>query len=173
MQVREGTHADAASLVCTNTSLRRAARRLGQLYDDAIAPSELTSPQALLLAQIDALREDFGSDGPPLQVLAARLAIGISAVTHALRPLVRDGLVELRPDVHDRRAKHAGLTPLGRERYQTMYALWAEANRRVEEVLGPSSAETLRRLADAVASDAFLEAYAAHAKLAIQKAEST
>ena len=46
-----------------------------------------------------------------------------------------------------------------------MYVLWEEANRRVEKVLGPSSAETLRRLADAVASDAFTEAYAANAKL--------
>ena len=158
---------DAADLVCTNTSLRRAARRLGQLYDNAIAPSGLTSPQALMLAQIDALGGEFGSDGPPLQVLAARLAIGISAVTHALRPLVRDGLVELRPDANDRRTKHVGLTPLGRERYQAMYVLWEEANRRVEKVLGPSSAETLRRLADAVASDAFMEAYAANAKLVI------
>lgn len=34
---------------------RRAARRLGQLYDEAIAPTGLASPQALLLAQIDKL----------------------------------------------------------------------------------------------------------------------
>ncbi len=163
----DATHTDAAELACSNTSVRRAARRLGQLYDEAIAPSGLTSPQGLLLAQIDALGGEFGPDGPPLQVLATRLAVSISAVTHALRPLLRDGLVQLRPDVRDRRTKHAGLTPLGRERYETMYALWAEANRRVETVLGAGSAETLRRLADAVASDAFLEAYASRAKLSI------
>ena len=166
-RVLDATHTGAAELACSNTSLRRAARRLGQLYDDAIAPSGLTSPQALLLAQIDALGGEFGSDGPPLQVLATRLAVSISAVTHALRPLLRNGLVELRPDARDRRIKHAGLTTLGRERYRTMYALRAEANRRVETVLGAGSAETLRRLADAVASDAFLEAYASHAKLSI------
>ena len=39
------------------------------------------------------------------------LAISISAVTHAMRPLVRDGLVRLQPDARDRRTKHAGLTP--------------------------------------------------------------
>jgi hypothetical protein len=39
--------------------------------------------------------------------------------------------------------------------------LWAGANDRVEEVLGPDSAATLRALADEVASDEFLVAYGA------------
>ena len=155
-----------ADLACSSTSLRRAARRLGQLYDEAIAPSGLTSPQALLLAQVDALAGEWGGDGPPLKILASRLAVGVSAVTHALRPLVRDGLIEVRSSPRDRRTKHARLTPLGRERHATMYTLWAQANRRVETVLGPESAETLRRLADTVASDAFSEAYASDTPLA-------
>jgi len=146
-------------LVCTHTSLRRAARRLGQLYDEAISPTGLTSPQALLLAQIDKLGAVYGEEGPPLQVLAGRLAIGVSALTHALRPLVREGLVELRPDARDRRTKHGVLTPLGRARFQEMVALWGEASERVEAVLGDKETEALRRLADTVASQQFLDAY--------------
>ena len=146
-------------LVCTHTSLRRAARRLGQLYDDAISPTGLTSPQALLLAQIDKLGAVYGEEGPPLQVLAGRLAIGVSALTHALRPLVREGLVELRPDTRDRRTKHGLLTSLGRARFQEMVVLWGEASERVEMVLGDGAAEALRRLADTVASQQFLDAY--------------
>ncbi|CAL8479450.1 protein of unknown function (plasmid) [Caballeronia sp. S22] len=46
---------------------------------------------------------------PTLQNLATTLVIKISAVTHALRPLVRDGLVALRPDEQDGRAKCAAL----------------------------------------------------------------
>jgi hypothetical protein len=37
--------------------------------------------------------------------------------------------------------------------------LWAEANNRVEDVLGRDSAATLRALADEVASDEFLASY--------------
>ena len=147
-----------AELVCTETSLRRAARRLGRLYDEAVAPAGINATQVSLLAQIAG---DRRTEGPTLQDLAERLAIQISALTHALRPLVRDGLVEVRRDADDKRIKHGVLTPLGRTRLQDALQLWAAANRRVEGVLGSSLAEDLRGLADQVASQEFLDAYAA------------
>jgi len=144
--------------VCTNTALRLAARRLGQLYDEALAPMELKATQLALIAEIEKLSV-ANPRGPVLQELAARLAIQLSALTHALRPLVRDGLVELRPDAEDRRTKHGVLTPLGKARLSEAVVRWAAANDRVEAVLGPASAANLRALADQVASDAFLAAY--------------
>jgi DNA-binding MarR family transcriptional regulator len=146
--------------VCTNTALRVAARRLGQLYDEALAPLGLKSTQLALISEIDKL---MGADqqGPALQDLANRLAIQLSALTHALRPLVRDGLVELRQDAKDRRTKHGVLTPLGKTRLSEAMVGWAAANDQVEAVLGPASAANLRALADQVASDAFLMAFKA------------
>jgi DNA-binding MarR family transcriptional regulator len=143
-------------LACTNSALRRAARQLGHLYDEAAAPLGLKATQVGLLSQIDRLG---GKDGPTLQALAERLAIRISALTHALRPLVRDGLIELRPDAHDKRTKHAALTALGRKRLKDGIRLWEAANRRVETVLGSTSAGMLRALADQVSSKEFLDAY--------------
>lgn len=150
-----------AELTCTNTALRRAARRLGQLYDEALAPLDLKATQISLMAEIEHFSADGSKEGPTLQDLAGRLAIQISALTHALRPLVRDGLVELRPDAEDGRTKHSVLTRLGRKRLGEAVVLWAEANNRVEDVLGRDSAATLRALADEVASDEFLAAYSA------------
>jgi DNA-binding MarR family transcriptional regulator len=152
-----------AELACTNTALRRAARRLGQLYDEALAPIGLKATQASLLAQIGGLAR--GQEGPTLQDLAERLAIGISALTHALRPLVRDELVELRQDPRDGRTKRGILTRLGKARLREALPLWAAANRRVETILGPVSAEKLRGLADQVASQEFLDAYTARKRL--------
>jgi|ERR1700754_2114087 DNA-binding MarR family transcriptional regulator len=148
-------------LACTNTALRRAARRLAQLYDDALAPLDLKATQISLLAEIERFSVDGKKEGPTLQDLAGRLAIQNSALTHALRPLVRDGLVELRADAEDGRTRHGVLTRLGRKRLAEALVLWAGANDRVEEVLGPDSAATLRALADEVASDEFLAAYGA------------
>jgi DNA-binding MarR family transcriptional regulator len=144
--------------VCTNTSLRLAARRLGQLYDEALAPLNLKATQLGLIAEIDKLK---GADqqGPTLQELASKLAIQLSAITHALRPLVRDGIVELRQDAQDRRTKRTVLTPLGKTRLSEGVVHWAAVNDHVEAVLGPASAANLRALADQVASDAFLLAY--------------
>jgi DNA-binding MarR family transcriptional regulator len=67
--------------------------------------------------------------------------------------------VELRQDAEDRRTKHGVLTRLGKKRLSEALVLWAEANNRVEDVLGRDSAATLRALADEVASDEFLAAY--------------
>lgn len=155
---------EPAELACTNNALRRAARRLGRLYDEALAPLELKATQFGLLVEIDGCPRKDGREGPTLQELAARLAIQISALTHALRPLVRDGLVEVRRDAHDRRTKRGVLTPLGEVRLREALPLWAAANRRVETVLGSAAAEKLRSLVDKVASQEFLDAYTARTR---------
>lgn len=160
---REGA-GELSELACTNTALRNAARRLGQLYDEAVAPAGLKATQVAALAQVASLQDSDGQGWPTLQSLAERLAISISALTHALRPLVRDGLVELQPDARDGRTKRAALTPLGEDRLDAALVLWADVNRRVEAVLG-TSAETLRVLADDVTSPEFLAAYQARRPL--------
>lgn len=146
-------------LSCTHTSLRRAARQLTQLYDDAIAPSGLTSAQAMLVSQIDDMSGEGDGAGPSLQRLAQRLAIQISALTHALKPLARDGLVVIAPDRNDRRTKRALLTEQGQAQTKHMYALWAQTNERIGQVLGEGTTEQLRLLADQVAAPSFVEAF--------------
>jgi DNA-binding MarR family transcriptional regulator len=153
-----------AELACTHTALRRAARRLGQLYDEAVAPSGLKATQVGLLGQIAGVHDLGPREWPTLQALAERLAVSLSALTYALRPLTRDGLVELHPDAHDGRTKRAILTAPGEARLREAIVLWADANQRVEQVLG-SSAAALRALADDVISPEFLEAYEARQPL--------
>jgi DNA-binding MarR family transcriptional regulator len=144
---------------CTNTAVRRASRRLGNLYDDAFAAVGLKATQVSLLAEVDRMTTDNHQLPPTLQDLALKLAILISALTHALRPLVRDGLVELRPDEHDGRTKRAALTPAGAALLREAHAHWTTVNQRIEDVLGAESASLLRTIADHVASDEFLAAY--------------
>lgn len=147
---------------CNNTSLRRAARRLGSLYDAALEPLGLKATQLGLMAEIERVKAN-GDQGqePTLQELATNLAIQISALTHALRPLVRDGLIELQADERDKRAKRAVLTPEGIARLHAALAGWAEVNQRFEAVLGVEAAAALRAVADHVASDEFMSAFEA------------
>jgi len=154
----EGNEREASlNLACTNMALRRATRRLGQLYDEAMAPLDLKATQFGLLAAISSLTE-AGTE-PTLNEIAARQLIQISALTHALRPLVREGLVELHPDPEDRRSKRAALTPAGLNLLRQAASRWAQINGRVEKTLGPDVAEGLRVLADMIASERFLDAY--------------
>ncbi|WP_238180126.1 MarR family winged helix-turn-helix transcriptional regulator [Methylobacterium haplocladii] len=136
--------------------MRRATRQLGALYDEAFAPTGLKGTQLLLMWRIAELGTE---DDPTLLALADRLAVGVSALTHALRPLVRDGLVVLRTDAQDRRSKRASLTALGRTRVAEGALLWSTANRRVETLLGPAAAQMLRDTADRVASEEFAAAF--------------
>jgi len=144
---------------CNNTALRRAARRLGNLYDDALEPVGLKATQMGLMAELARLTALGEGRAPSLQELATQLAIQISALTHALRPLVRDGLLALKPDEDDGRTKRAVLTPAGSARLSEAGAHWAAVNQRVEAVLGVDAAAQLRSLADRVSSDEFLAAF--------------
>lgn len=105
------------------------------------------------------MKADNDGQAPTLQDLAVKLAIQISALTHALKPLIRDGWVVLKVDEHDKRTKRALLTPDGVELWQRALVYWATANERVEAVMGSDSAAALRAAADFVASDEFLVAY--------------
>ena len=144
---------------CNNTALRRAARRLGNLYDDALESVGLKATQMGLMAEIARMTAADQGRSPSLQELATALAIQISALTHALRPLVRDGLVAVLPDEDDGRTKRGALTVAGAKRLEEASACWAAANQRVEAVLGRDDAATLRALADRVSSDEFLAAF--------------
>ncbi|KRA98361.1 hypothetical protein ASD83_09420 [Devosia sp. Root685] len=144
-------------LNCTHTALRVASRQLTQLYDDALAPSGLTSGQSLVVSRIEEFGGVPGGTGPSLQALAKRLSIQISALTHALRPLVRDGLVEVVVDENDRRVKRAVLTAQGLKQTRQMTVLWRELNQRIDAVLGVGTTEQLRGLASLVAAPEFAE----------------
>jgi hypothetical protein len=69
---------------CNNTSLRKAARCLGKLYDGVLEPSGLKATQCILLTQI----YDLGS--PTMAKLANGLLMDLSATRHSLGPLIRE-----------------------------------------------------------------------------------
>jgi DNA-binding MarR family transcriptional regulator len=145
-------------VACTNTALRRASRRLGQLYDEAFAPIGLRGTQVSLLTQIDAMTgasKPGDKLGPTLQDLAGELALRVSGITHALSPLIRDGLVELLQDPADARTKHASLTTKGRARLRKAVEHWAIANQHVEKVMGSVNTAKLRELADRISVETF------------------
>ncbi|MBH0236500.1 MarR family winged helix-turn-helix transcriptional regulator [Methylobrevis albus] len=142
---------------CANSAVRRAARRLGQLYDDAIEGSGLRATQFSLLAQIRLL------GAPALQPLASALAMDLSALGHSLKPLLRDGLVTIEPDDRDRRVRRVSLTPAGARRLEDVERAWRAAQQRFEALVGADDAAALQRILSKVASPEFAAAFRAPA----------
>jgi DNA-binding MarR family transcriptional regulator len=138
---------------CNNAVLRQAVRRMGQLYDDAIAPCGLRATQSGLLAQIQHM------DGPTLRELASTIVMDLSALGHTLKPLVRDGLVDLVQDERDRRVKRVHLTGVGAAKLAEAMALWRTAQEGFEAAFGPEKAAELRTALCYIASEEFSQLF--------------
>ena len=139
--------------ICSYAAMRRATRRMGQIFDDALTPCGLKTTQMGLLSQIQRL----GS--PTLKVLADAIVMDLSALGHTLKPLERDGFVEIRKDPQDGRAKRVGLTEAGQRKLQEAAKLWRTVHDRCEDVLEPDKARELRRTLDWIASIEFAQQF--------------
>lgn len=141
---------------CSATALRKASRKLAQLFDEALAPCGLRSTQYSILVEI-ARR---AGDPPTLQALAAALVMDRSTLGHNLRPLERDELVAILPGITDRRRRHIELTPAGKRKLRTAHALWLKAQTFFHSVFGEKDAARLRATLLDIAYDHRLDALA-------------
>jgi DNA-binding MarR family transcriptional regulator len=139
----------SANPLCNAAAVRKASRRITQLYDDALRPSELRITQYALLEAID--RREKAP--PTLAELARVMVIDRSALGHNLRPLERDGLVALLEGQEDRRERRLVLTWQGKAKLREARPLWELAQGRFHEVFGPSRAAALRALLNELAYD--------------------
>ena len=133
---------------CFATSVRKASRRLTQLYDDALAPSGLRSTQFSILAEL-AKR----SAPPTLTELAETMVSDRSSLGHARRPLVRDGYVALRRGETDRRTQQIALTDRGHDKFQEGLTHWRTAQASFVSLYGSEWSETLRAAVLTIAHD--------------------
>ena len=124
---------------CHATALRKAARRISQLYESAMAQTGLRSTQFAILSELN----DRAEKPPTLAELAESLVIERSALGHTLRPLERDGFIVLR-EGGDRRQRHIVLTAKGKAKFKEGSNAWRIAQDRFEEMFGRAEARNLR-----------------------------
>jgi DNA-binding MarR family transcriptional regulator len=125
---------------CNATALRKASRRLTQLYDAALEPTELRSTQFAILVEL----ANWSTDPPTLAELADALATDRSSLGHNLRPLEREGFIVLREGAADRRRRYIALTSKGKTKCREGLRLWRVAQDRFEHVFGRPEAAALR-----------------------------
>jgi DNA-binding MarR family transcriptional regulator len=134
---------------CNCTALRKATRRISQLYDTALAPSGLKTTQRAILAQLG--RSEPASVGQ----LAEALVMDAGALAHTLKPLERDRLIAVTVDPDDRRSRMITLTRQGRAKLAESDALWAKAQTGFEAAFGRVESEALRQALQLLVSDRF------------------
>jgi DNA-binding MarR family transcriptional regulator len=123
---------------CFALNLRRAGRRIGRAYDEALRPAGLNNGQFSLMTILVAL------DHCPLGEIADRLGVDRTTLNATLKPLERDGLVRSDADPKDGRIRRLSLTPLGLRRLKQAEPLWRATQSAIEGKLEKGSADQLR-----------------------------
>src|SRR4051794_17772958 len=135
------------SVGCTCRRLRRMARLVTQLYDEALAAHDLTIAQFGLMTTIAQHRAREAKD---ISIGALASAVGLDPTTlnRNLSTLKRDKLVDIRADKNDRRVRAIALPPAGRDRLKNAPPAWRAAQADLESRLGPQAALALNETLD-------------------------
>ena len=128
--------------VCTASRVRKASRRVTQIYDHHLEPYDLTIAQFGVLAQLRAL------PGAGIGELAHKMIMDATTQSRNLRLLERRGLVACEADRADGRARKLRLTPAGRAALDSAVAGWSAAQKQIEEALGASGMSALNATLD-------------------------
>ena len=126
---------------CTCALVRRSARRITRIYDAALRETGLRITQYSILANLDRV------DSISVTDLAKLLVTDRTTLTRNLRPLRRDGLVQL-SEGPDNRSKALTLTPRGKQVLETARPLWRGAEKSIRKRLGEDDRQRLSDLLD-------------------------
>jgi DNA-binding MarR family transcriptional regulator len=124
--------------VCFALHLRRAARHVGRLYDDALRPAGINNGQFSLMTML-AARDDW-----TMQAIADALGLDQSSLSAAIKPLMRRQLLVKEAGEDDARVRKLRLTPDGQRLLEEALPLWRLAQDKAEILLADHKPESLR-----------------------------
>jgi DNA-binding MarR family transcriptional regulator len=127
---------------CTCQRLRKTARRLTQIYDEALASSGLTVTQFGILGNL-AGRGDLS-----IGQLAEHMGMDPTSLNRTLKPLQRERLIAERNDSNDKRVRLISLTKGGLSSLSNAIKLWKSAQDHVASSLGSSAVAALNKQLD-------------------------
>ena len=134
-------------MACTCLRMHSAARRITQLYDQALGVAGLTDNQFGLLAFLqEATLAD--ADGLAIGSIADFLGMDPTTLNRNLKPLAAKGLVRSSADPADRRVRKVQITDKGQRILLGALPLWREAQAQVEKAPEPKETGTLNGLLD-------------------------
>lgn len=114
---------------CTNATLRKANRLIGQAFDNQLQPSGLKATQFTLLATLDKM----GVAG--VTQLAQVMVMDRTTLSRNLKPLLNKGLIQVLGD-QDQRVRQMQLTAQGRSMYEKALPYWEAIQNKVVQRIG-------------------------------------
>ena len=124
---------------CLCLHVQRAARALARRFDDALRPVGLTNGQFSLVMSLNR------PSPPPMKPVAELLAMDQTTLTAALKPLQRQGWVEIVINPKDRRERLLQLTPEGKAALAAAVPIWKATHADIEKQLISGNGDDVRR----------------------------
>ena len=118
--------------ICTCGELRKAARAITLLYDNAFKSS------GLLSTQFNVLQAIYNIDSMRISDLANKLGMDRTTLTRNLSVLEREGFIKISQG-KDHRARIVTITQKGRNSVTKTISLWNEVQRKVKDQMGESA----------------------------------
>lgn len=130
---------------CLCMHVQRAARALARRFDEAFRPLGITNKQFSLLMSLNR------PTPATMRSVTGLLAMDRTTLTAALKPLQRQGYIEVNVDPKDRRGRRMALTQAGRALLVRAMPVWERTHAAVEASLGDGNAGPDRLRHDLVA----------------------
>jgi len=124
---------------CLCLHAQKAARSLARHFDEVLRPFGLTNGQFSLLMALNQ------PEPPGMGAVAGVLGMDRTTLTAALKPLERNGLLEIIQDIEDRRSKRLRLMPEGHAVLTAALSAWRSAHAKLEQRLEKGQAKRLRQ----------------------------
>lgn len=122
---------------CLCLHLQRAARAIGRRFDEAFRPFGITNGQFSILMALNR------PEPPTIGDVAPLLAMDRTTLTAALKPLERQGLIDVTLDPTDGRQRRLSLTDAGRALLLEAVPVWRATHDKVDQLTG--DVDTLRQ----------------------------
>jgi len=133
----EATRAVRDTCLCLH--VQRAARALARRFDEGLRPVGLTNGQFSLMMSLNR------PEPPGMASVAALLGMDRTTLTAAFKPLRRRGLLKIKADHADRRARVAVLTSKGRRLLTRAVPVWKGIHIELEALLPQGEPDHLRK----------------------------
>lgn len=115
--------------VCACRKMREASRKITRMYDEFLRPAGIKTTQFTMLAVVARM------DAATLTELAKILGLDRTTLSRNLRPLERDGLIEVSAEGY-RRARSVNITNEGIAAMEKALPLWRSAQKSLKRRLG-------------------------------------
>ena len=121
---------------CTCFNLRKTARAVTQLFDEALKPCGLYATQFTLLAAVSS------KENVAITELSKALVMDRTTLTRNLKPLQKSGWIEVTPG-EDKRTRTLSLTHSGKKVLKQAMLHWKKVQNKVVQTLGKNNWEVL------------------------------